>query len=384
MTKWNKLAVEDCIETVATTEKIQRKDFLIAGRFPIVSQEAEFINGYWDDESAVLKLHRPVIVFGDHTQVLKFITFDFVRGADGVKILSPKPFLDPKFFYYALMANPVRTLGYARHYRLLAKAEIQFPQELTEQKRIVAILDEAFEAIAKATANAERNLANARELFETCIEASIDKQRSDHGETILQDLATNITDGDHQPPPKSDTGIPFITISNIDKERHEIDFSDTFLVSETYFHALKDNRRPKEGDVLYSVTGSFGIPVIVPAGRAFCFQRHIGLIRPKDGISSRWLYYVLRSPSLRAQADAGATGTAQRTVSLKLLRSLVVPNTPTDEQLDIAERLDVLNSACQSLIDLHREKVSLLSALKQSLLHKAFSGQLTGKEAIAA
>ena len=112
----------------------------------------------------------------------------------------------------------------------------------------------------------------------------------------LSKCATDISDGDHAPPPKSPTGVPFITISNVDKESRRIDFSDTFTVSREYFEALKAHRKPKRGDVLYTVTGSFGIPVLVEDDGEFCFQRHIGLIRPKPDVDSRWLTYALLSP----------------------------------------------------------------------------------------
>jgi len=124
---WVEKPFEDCIEDVKYTTKIQRKEFLEEGEFPIVSQEAEFTNGYWDNAADVFKVTRPVVVFGDHTQVLKYIDFDFVLGADGVKLLPPKPFLNPKFFFYALRSAPLKSLGYARHYRLLKELQIGYP-----------------------------------------------------------------------------------------------------------------------------------------------------------------------------------------------------------------------------------------------------------------
>jgi type I restriction enzyme, S subunit len=90
---------------------------------------------------------------------------------------------------------------------------------------------------------------------------------------MLAELATDITDGDHMPPPKALQGVPFITIGNIAKETRTIDFSDTFMVSRDYFDGLKANKKPQLGDVLYTVTGSFGVPVFVSENREFCFQR---------------------------------------------------------------------------------------------------------------
>jgi len=124
---WLEKPFEECIEDVKYTTKIQRKKFLDEGEFPIVSQEAEFTNGYWDNAADVFKVTRPVVIFGDHTQVLKYIDFDFVLGADGVKLLLPKPFLYPKFFFYALRSAPLKSLGYARHYRLLKELQIGYP-----------------------------------------------------------------------------------------------------------------------------------------------------------------------------------------------------------------------------------------------------------------
>ncbi len=137
---WGKKPFKDCIEDVKYTTKVQRKDFLPEGSFPIVSQEAEFTNGFWNDPSDVFHVTTPVVVFGDHTQVLKFVDFDFVLGADGVKILQAKPPLLPKFFFYQLRSIPLKSLGYARHYRLLKEVQIVFPTH-TEQQAIVAQLD---------------------------------------------------------------------------------------------------------------------------------------------------------------------------------------------------------------------------------------------------
>ena len=167
---WDQKPFESCIEPVEYTRKVKRKDFLDRGQFPIVSQEAEFTNGYWNDEADVFRVSTPVIVFGDHTQVLKYVDFDFVLGADGVKILRPRAFLSPKFFFYQLQAFNVVSLGYARHYRLLKNLEFIVPP-LPEQQRIVGLLDEAFEGLATAKATAEQNLHNARALFESHLQS---------------------------------------------------------------------------------------------------------------------------------------------------------------------------------------------------------------------
>jgi type I restriction enzyme S subunit len=155
---------EECIEKISYRNKIQRTNYLTEGKFPVVSQEFSLINGYWNQESEVIYVEKPVIVFGDHTRVLKYIDFSFVLGADGTKIIKPKDFIETKFFYYFLQANPLETKGYARHYRFLKKLSLYVPPLPTQQK-IVAKLDRVFAEIDKATVVAEANIKNAEALF---------------------------------------------------------------------------------------------------------------------------------------------------------------------------------------------------------------------------
>jgi type I restriction enzyme, S subunit len=247
---------------------------------------------------------------------------------------------------------------------------------LPEQQRIVAILDEAFAAIAKAKTNAEQNLKNAKELFESYLQGVFENKGEGWEEVKLSELAKDITDGDHMPPPKTEEGYPFITISNINKQNHQIDFSDTFKVSKEYFQKLKENRKPKNGDVLYTVTGSYGIPVLIEDDFEFCFQRHIGLIRPKENVSSKWLYYWILSPQAFFQANDTATGTAQKTVSLTALRNFKLPKISLKAQQIIVQKLDALSAETKKLEAIYQQKLNDIAELKKSVLQKAFNGEL--------
>jgi type I restriction enzyme S subunit len=243
-----------------------------------------------------------------------------------------------------------------------------------EQQRIVGILDGAFEGIAIAKANAEKNLRNARALFDSHLQSVFTRRPN---EVPLSELACDVTDGDHSPPPKAPTGVPFITISDIVKRTREIDFSNTFTVPAKYFRNLKPNKKPRIGDILYTVTGAtLGIPVLVKEQRDFCFQRHIGLVRPKPDTDSSWLTYALLSPQVFKQATIGSTGAAQKTVSLSVLRGLKVPKLALVEQKSIAARLDALAVETQRLESIYQQKVAALEALKKSLLNEAFTGKL--------
>jgi type I restriction enzyme S subunit len=160
---WTEQEFEACVTNLPSPSKIQRKDFLEAGLYPIVSQEVGTINGYWDASDDLVSIPKPVIVFGDHTKIVKFIDFDFVRGADGTKIFETKPFLEPKFFYYQLLSVPLPNLGYARHYRLLREVTIRTPP-LREQMQIVRTLDSLTEETSRLTSLYTQKLSALEDL----------------------------------------------------------------------------------------------------------------------------------------------------------------------------------------------------------------------------
>ena len=161
----------------------------------------------------------------------------------------------------------------------------------------------------------------------------------------LLDVCKTIADGDHQAPPQVPSGIPFLVISNISKGN--LDFSNTRYVTQEYFDSLSYERIAEINDILFSVTGSYGIPVIVNCEKNFCFQRHIALIKGMININYLWL--LLGSPVVKAQCDKVATGTAQKTVGLKSLKNIVVPLPPLTEQKRIVEKLEQLLPLCERL-----------------------------------
>ncbi|MBR9781406.1 MAG: restriction endonuclease subunit S [Rhodospirillales bacterium] len=307
----------------------------------------------------------------------------------GYIVLRPKLSLDNKFLFYFLFTEGFSSEMEARQkgasYPAVNDSDVKEQlislPPLPEQKRIVAILDEAFEGIDAAIVNTQANLAAARELFESYLERAFAENQQ--GTTTLDNLAASITDGDHAAPPKSEVGLPFITISNIDKTTHQIDFNGSFKVPKTYVENLKENRKPRFGDVLYTVTGSFGIPVHVDFDEPFCFQRHIGLIRPNPNVDSRWMYFLLRTPAIFRQASQLATGTAQKTVSLRALRSFEVPVMDKATQAIVVSRVDRVLSYNFRLETGYQQKLNALHELKQSILAKAFRGELTPEEIAA-
>lgn len=191
----------------------------------------------------------------------------------------------------------------------------------------------------------------------------------------LAQVCSSISDGDHLPPPKCETGIPFVTISDI--KNNKFDLSNTRFVPRAYFDTIDEKRRIRKGDVLYSVVGSYGIPVYADKDLDIAFQRHIAILKPSGTIDSRFLYYSILSPAFYNAADNVAIGAAQKTITLSALRNLEIPLPPLPVQRRIA---DVL-SAYDDLIENNRRRIAILEETARLTYRKWFAGAEQGKTA---
>jgi type I restriction enzyme M protein len=138
--KWETVLLGDLLEDVKYTHKIKKSEYLPEGKYPIIDQSSNFIAGYCDNKDFLYNVTKPVVIFGDHTRELKYVDFDFVLGADGVKILQFKEVALAKYLFYVLKNTPIKSLGYSRHFKELVRLEIPLPP-IEEQKKIVEELD---------------------------------------------------------------------------------------------------------------------------------------------------------------------------------------------------------------------------------------------------
>lgn len=383
---WQRRPFEECIEPVVYTEKIQRKDFLEDGAHPIISQEDGLINGYWNDAAALFKTESPLVIFGDHTRTLKYVDFDFVLGADGVKILRPKPFLSPRFFYYQLQTTELPSLGYSRHYRLLKELSIHYPP-IPEQQRIVGILDEAFAGLATAKANAQKNLQNARALFESYLESTFSEAGNAWVEKSVGELVTEQTlakpfDGNHGEihPRKedyTDSGVPFIMARDL--QNGEVDTTHCTFISRKLADSLRVGFA-KDGDVLISHKGTIGRSAIVSTDEDYIMLTpQVTAYRIKDPqvLFNRYVRYYFMCPRFQREMTAGAAdGSTRAYIGITKQLSLRFRHPPLPQQKRIAGKLDVLSTETQRLESLYQRKLTALDELKKSLLHQAFTGAL--------
>lgn len=302
-----------------------------------------------------------------------------------VSIIRPTPrTIDSNFLRYLLVSESYKSRllqtgedgGSTR--QAITKAQLQvfdieYPESLPEQKRIVGILDEAFAGITAVAGTAEQNARNARAVFESCRDSVIHRQCWEL--KTLGDLCERVEYGTSAK--SKPTGrMPVLRMGNIQNER--LDWSDLVYTDDD---AEIAKYRLKEGDVLFNRTNSVelvGKSAIYMGERPALFAGYLIRIHRRDGlVDAGYLNCFLNSSAAR---DYGRTvmisSVSQANISGTKLLTYLMPTPPLSEQRAIVKKLDALREEAERLSGLYESKISALAALKQSLLHHAFTGQL--------
>ena len=242
---------------------------------------------------------------------------------------------------------------------LAEKFSVTYPSSHSEQHRIVAILDEAFDGIATAKANAEKNLKNARALFDSHLHSVFTEWGEGWVETTIDKISTNL-DSKRIPITKSDRKsgeYPYYGASGIvDYVADYIFDGDALLVSEDGANLLA-----RSTPIAFSVSGRYWV------------NNHAHILKFEHMATQRFVEFYLASIRL----DEYITGAAQPKLNQKALNFIPIPiPVAIDTQKLIVERIESMQEETQRLESLYQRKLAALDALKQSLLHQAFSGAL--------
>ncbi|NOQ63665.1 MAG: restriction endonuclease subunit S [Methyloprofundus sp.] len=185
----------------------------------------------------------------------------------------------------------------------------------------------------------------------------------------LSDLLALVTDGDHQAPPKSDSGVPFLVIGNLNTG--SVSFDGCRYVPTSYFDNLNWGRKPTNGDMLYTVTGSYGIPIKVISNNQFCVQRHVAILKATKTSPIQYLGFLFLAKYSFEYATEIATGIAQKTVPLTGLRKMPIAVPPEQEQHRIVKKVDELISLCEQLTTRLNKAQNIQCQLADTLVNQA-------------
>lgn len=365
MSAWPHLPFDEIfVDETGGNIKTPQSEFLPFGGYPIVDQGRELIAGYTNDEARVCKSASPVIVFGDHTRILKFIDFKFALGADGTKVLRTHIKADLKYLYHYLRTVDLPDAGYSRHFKYLRRIAVPLPP-LPEQRRIAAILDQADALRAKRREALAKLDEMAQAVFVEMVYGS-----EVYSASRLDQVCTLITDGTHQTPTYTDDGVIFLSAKNVTSGR--IDWKNIKKIPEGLHLELHKRLSPKRGDILLAKNGTTGVSAIVDRDEVFDIYVSLALLRPKVNIDVKFLWLALNSAKCKEQFTGALKGVGVQNLHLVDIRSATIPVPPKQIQRVVVDRIEELeklqNSAKSSLLYLDR--------LFASLQHRAFSGTL--------
>lgn len=276
---WTEKTLKDCLtERFARKAKLLARDYLPKGELPVVDQGQELISGYTNDRSLEIA-ELPVIIFGDHTRIFKYIDFPFAVGADGTQILQPKSDILPKYFYYYCSAIEIPNRGYNRHFSYLKETLFKYP-DITNQSKLVTLLD-SFQRSMKINESAILETEKLKShvisyVFENGFEgryienSQLGKIPEDNSVLSVEELMhlgalNKPIDGNHGSihPKASDyveSGIPFVMACDL--VNGKIDFKRCNYISKVLADGLQKGFA-LAGDVLISHKGTIGRTAIV-------------------------------------------------------------------------------------------------------------------------
>ncbi len=382
---WQFKGFEECIdkEKISRDIKIPHGKYKKAGRYPIVDQGASFIAGYTDDKSKLYSGCLPVIVFGDHTRIFKFVDFSFSLGADGIKLIQPKDFLNPKYFYYYLCNLIIESKGYNRHYKYLKEKIIAFPEK-TEQQKIAFILSKIQQAIEQQ----DKIIETTRELKKSFMnklftEGLHDEEQKETEIGLMpkswkSESISNVVENTKQIDPRKTPNLSFkyIDVSGISNEFYKIIEYRTYNGSKAPSRARKliqtndvifATVRPTLKRIAY-VDENYDGKI---CSTAFCVLRS-----KKNVLSSRYLYYCAQSNEFIEELAKLQRGASYPAITDGDIKRQQIPLPKVEEQKEIA---NVLFNIDKKLAQVESRKQTF-QALFKNMLSQLMTGKIRVKD----
>ena len=356
---WSEAKLDSLIDTVSPPAKLPSSSYLATGKFPIIDQSQDAICGWTDDPQVVIEKPLPLIVFGDHTCVLKFVARPFAQGADGIKILAAKPSISIDYLFHSLNHQPLVMEDYKRHFSTLKERQVFFPGvESCEQQKIADCLTSLYEVIAAQGRKVEALKAHKRGLMQQLFPRE--------GETRPRLRFPEFRDAPEW---------ELKTLSSVCDMQ-----AGKFVSASEISDQPVDGRFPcYGGNGLRGYTSSFThsgtFPLIGRQGALcgnvqlaegdFYATEHALVVSPKRGVVVPWLYYTLG----KLELNRFATGQAQPGLSVDVLKAVEcsVPATELEQQR-IADCL----TSVDMQIAAESNQLAALKTHKQGLMQQLF------------
>jgi type I restriction enzyme, S subunit len=380
---WRETTIQDACENLRLgRRKLLARDYGKVGRFPIIDQGQDDIAGWTDDETLLISEELPLIVFGDHTRIFKYVDRPFAVGADGTQLLKPKSDLDPLFFYFACKSLDIPSRGYNRHFTILKEKNIRYPV-VTEQKKIAAILWKIQQAIE--------------------VETDLIRVSRELKAAVMKKLFTEGLNGEPQKEteiglvPESWEVVPFgdllitaqygLSVRGNLSGKYPILRMNCQLDGRVHFNNLQfveldqktfESFRLRDGDILFNRTNSIdlvGRTAIFQSNRDTVFASYlIRLTLDTKRALPEFVNAYMNLESTQASVKSLASrGVSQANISASKLKNFLIPCPKTlSEQKSIVKLLDPIDRQ----ISLYEHKADLLRELFSTTLTKLMSSSI--------
>jgi type I restriction enzyme S subunit len=455
---WIELNLNDGVEKISTNKKkIKQKDYIESGSLAIIDQGSQYIGGYTNDFSKKMACELPVIVFGDHTKIIKFVDFEFAPGADGVKIIKPMACYEPKLFAFFLnvLVNKIPDKGYARHFQHLEKTKIPLPS-LPEQQRIVEKIEELFseldngiESLKKAReqlktyrqtvlkhafegkltrewreqriqagnppVSAEKLLARVKKERKTQYQKQLDAWQNAYEEAKRDDSKKTakpktpkdlppLTESELAELPELPVGWVWEKLANVTNriqigpfgsQLHKSDYTkngipiinpkhikDQKIYPHENISKYKANSLPQyklsKNDIILGRRGEMGrsAPISEKQNGWFCGTGSL-FIRLNDNFLCELYSLIFSERRIVNHLENKSRGTTMTNLNSTILNNLPIQVIPYAEQQKINQEIQTRLSVCDKLEQTIEDSLKKAETLRQSILKKAFEGELT-------
>lgn len=333
--------------------------YLKDGNYPIVDQGKSLTNGYTNDNSKVISVEKPIIIFGDHTRIFKFIDFDFAPGADGTKVIVPNyKLINPKLFYLLLKNSKIPNDGYGRHYKHLKELEFIIPSDFKKQEELANVLSNKLSSLEqmRQAALKQKEAVEAlqgallREVFPFKEGDELPKGwKWEKLDKIFEEVKNQV-----QPYEDEFKTLPFIGLENV--VSHTREYTD-----EEYNPPASTCFKFDETNILYGKLRPYLNKVYLPTGKGKSSMELIPL-KTKNNYSREFLAAVLQSEAVIGDTVKFSTGGRMPRADLKKLKKLEVA-IPSD--ISICNDLGIsVSKKIKEFIDLNKKALTQLEAIE--------------------
>ncbi len=377
---WKILPFRHCLKKVETKKKtsIPKMDYQESGEFPIIDQGASFIAGWTDLTASVISDNLPIVIFGDHTRIFKYVDFPFTPGADGTQLLYPNDdILNPRFFYYALLNLKIPNEGYSRHYKYLREFSVACPT-LPTQLEIANFLDRKTGQIDELIRVKERRIALLQEQRTALINQAVTKglnpnvEMKPSGVEWIGEIPKHwiISKVKHEFESLDNLRIPLnaetrgsmkLKVYDYYGASGIIDKVENYIFDEPLILIGEDgaNLRLRSTPLAFKATGKYWV------------NNHAHVLKPKHG-NIDYLTNMLESLDYTHYI----TGAAQPKLTSEHLMNITVIVPSPLEQAKIADFLDHKTRQIDELVATEQRKIELLKEYRQSLISEAVTGKI--------